>query len=42
VYDYCDLKVSVLENQWRKRLLEVYKKRGFKIETIKGMEVLNA
>jgi superfamily II DNA or RNA helicase len=32
IYDYCDLKVGPLENQWRVRRREVYGPRGYEIQ----------
>lgn len=35
IFDYCDLNIGPLENQWRKRRFEVYEHRGYTIETLK-------
>lgn len=36
IFDYCDLKIGPLENQWRTRKREVYGPRGYKITTRKA------
>lgn len=34
IFDYCDLNIGPLENQWRKRRFEVYEHRGYTIKTL--------
>lgn len=35
IFDYCDLNIGPLENQWRTRRFEVYESRGYEIITMK-------
>jgi len=39
IFDYCDLNIGPLENQWRKRRFEVYEQRGYTIKTLKLEEI---
>jgi len=39
IFDYCDLNIGPLENQWRTRRFEVYEARGYEIKTLKAENV---
>lgn len=39
IFDYCDLNIGPLENQWRTRRFEVYESRGYEIFTLKAEDV---
>lgn len=39
IFDYCDLNIGPLENQWRTRRFEVYEQRGYTIKTLKLEEI---
>lgn len=39
IFDYCDLNIGPLENQWRSRRFEVYESRGYEILTLKAEDV---
>lgn len=39
IFDYCDLNIGPLENQWRSRRFEVYEQRGYTIKTLQLDEI---